>query len=52
MWGSDWPLTVLAGGYGHAWDVMSSLVAELTPGEQALILSGTATSVYKLAPSV
>jgi L-fuconolactonase len=48
MWGSDWPLTVLVGGYGHAWNVMSSLVAELTPDEQALILSGTATSVYKL----
>jgi L-fuconolactonase len=48
MWGSDWPLTVLVGGYGHAWEVMSSLVAELTPDEQALILSGTATAVYGL----
>jgi L-fuconolactonase len=51
MWGSDWPLTVLTGGYRHAWDVMSSLVAELSPDEQARILSGTATSVYALAPS-
>jgi L-fuconolactonase len=49
MWGSDWPLTVLVGGYGGAWEVMSSLVAELTPDEQALILSRTATSVYGLA---
>jgi L-fuconolactonase len=48
MWGSDWPITVLVGGYGHAWKVMSSLIAELTPDEQALILSGTATSVYEL----
>jgi L-fuconolactonase len=48
MWGSDWPLTVLVGGYGHVWEVMSSLVAELTPDEQALILSGTATAVYRL----
>jgi len=48
MWGSDWPVTVLVGGYGHAWEVMSSLVAELTPGEQALILSGTAKAVYGL----
>ena len=48
MWGSDWPLTVLVGGYAHAWEVMSSLVAELSPHEQARILSGTATSVYKL----
>ena len=27
MWGSDWPLTVLTGDYGHAWRVMSSLIA-------------------------
>jgi L-fuconolactonase len=48
MWGSDWPLTVLVGGYGHAWDVMSSLIAELSPDEQAQVMSATATSVYKL----
>jgi L-fuconolactonase len=48
MWGSDWPLTVLTGGYGRAWEVMSALIAELTPDEQARILSGTATSVYGL----
>ena len=46
MWGSDWPLTVLTGGYGHAWRVLSSLVAELSPDEQALILAGTASSIY------
>ena len=46
MWGSDWPLTVLTGGYGHAWDVMSSLIGELSPGERERILSGTATTVY------
>lgn len=49
MWGSDWPITVLVGGYGHAWDVMSSLVAELSPDEQERILSGTARSVYRLS---
>jgi len=48
MWGSDWPVTVLVGGYAHVWEVMSSLVAELSPDEQALLLSGTATSVYEL----
>jgi L-fuconolactonase len=48
MWGSDWPLTVLVGGYTHAWDVMSSLVAELSPEEQAQVTSSTAAFVYKL----
>jgi L-fuconolactonase len=48
MWGSDWPLTVLVGGYQHAWEVMSSLVAELSREEQGQLKSSTATSVYKL----
>ena len=48
MWGSDWPLTVLVGGYGQAWEVMSSLIAELSADEQARILSGTASAVYGL----
>jgi L-fuconolactonase len=48
MWGSDWPLTVLTGGYGSAWKTMSSLVSELSPDEQAAILAGTATAVYRL----
>jgi L-fuconolactonase len=50
MWGSDWPLTVLTGGYGKSWETMSSLVSELSADEQAEILSGTATSVYELPP--
>ena len=48
MWGSDWPLTVPAGGYGHAWAVLSSLIAELSPHEQVQILSDTARSTYKI----
>jgi L-fuconolactonase len=48
MWGSDWPLTVLVGGYQHAWDVMSALIGELSAGEQERILSGTAASIYAL----
>jgi L-fuconolactonase len=51
MWGSDWPLTELTGGYGHAWRVMSSLIAELSPPEQERIRSGTARSVYRLTGS-
>jgi L-fuconolactonase len=48
MWGSDWPLTVLVGGYGRAWEVMSALIGELTAEQQEQILSGTATAVYAL----
>ena len=48
LWGSDWPLTVLTGGYGHAWAVMSALIAELSPDEQEAVRSGNAMSVYSL----
>jgi L-fuconolactonase len=48
MWGSDWPLTVLTGGYVQAWEVMSSLIGELSPDEQAHVTTSTAVSVYKL----
>jgi L-fuconolactonase len=47
MWGSDWPISVLVGGYGHAWDVMSALIGELSDDEQERILCATATAVYR-----
>jgi L-fucono-1,5-lactonase len=48
MWGSDWPMTVLTGGYAATWDVLSALIGELSPDEQALLLAGTASTVYGL----
>jgi len=49
MWGSDWPLTVLVGGYLHGWQVMSALIGELSADEQEQIRSGTAATIYALA---
>ena len=46
MWGSDWPMTVRSGGYARTWEVMSSLVAELSPDEQDRVLRTTAHRVY------
>lgn len=48
MWGSDWPLTVLVDGYQGTWQVMAALLQELSGQEQARILDGTATAVYRL----
>jgi L-fuconolactonase len=48
MWGSDWPMTLLTAGYAGTWEVMSALVEELAPNEQAKILVETATRVYRL----
>lgn len=52
MWGSDWPMTVLAAGFSGTWEVMSSLIEELSADEQAMLFGGTATSVYRLGGSV
>jgi L-fuconolactonase len=48
MWGSDWPMTLLTAGYAGTWEVVSTLIDELTPDEQAKILAETATRVYGL----
>jgi len=49
MWGSDWPVALLAGSYGGWLDAARRLVARLTPDERAAILGGTAARVYGLA---
>lgn len=47
-WGGDWPMTVPHGGYARSWEVMSGLIAELSPTEQHNVLSGTARRTYRL----
>ena len=49
MWGSDWPVALLAGSYAGWLDAARRLVARLTPDERAAIFGGTAASVYGLA---
>lgn len=49
MWGSDWPMTLLAEGYRGTWEVLATLVDELTATERAALLGGTADRVYGLA---
>jgi L-fuconolactonase len=48
MWGSDWPMTVLAAGYAGTWQVTAELLGELSSDEQEMLVRGTATSVYQL----
>jgi L-fuconolactonase len=56
MFGSDWPPCRLVSSYGEVVSAARDLVAELTSSEQARVLGGTATEVYRLplagAPSV
>ncbi|MBJ7603414.1 MAG: amidohydrolase family protein [Candidatus Dormibacteraeota bacterium] len=48
MYGGDWPMTVLAGGYGPTWRVMAELIGELSAAEQSLLMGGTAVATYGL----
>jgi L-fuconolactonase len=49
MFGSDWPVCTLAATYGEVVAAAAELTAELSDGERAAVLGGTATAVYGLA---
>jgi L-fuconolactonase len=46
MWGSDWPIIDLAGGYERAWDAAHALVADWSPADQDALFGGTAVRFY------
>ena len=46
MFGGDWPISVLAGGYVRVWQELSILFDELAPAERTAILGGTAAAFY------
>ncbi len=48
MFGSDWPVCLLAATYDEWLGAAQELVSELSPGEQAAIFAGTARRVYSL----
>lgn len=48
MYGGDWPVSVLSGGYDRVWDGLSQLFAELGRGERDAILGGTAERFYRI----
>ncbi len=48
MFGSDWPVCLVACGYARWHQLVSSWISKLSPAEQARILGGTAVEAYKL----
>jgi L-fucono-1,5-lactonase len=46
LWGSDWPVIELAGGYSRWWDATDALLASLDEAARDAILGGTAARVY------
>jgi L-fuconolactonase len=48
MFGSDWPVALLAGDYAKVWTETLRLLAPLTDGERADVLGGTALRFYRI----
>jgi L-fuconolactonase len=48
MFGSDWPVANLRGGYGKVWRETNLALAPLSRDERDLILGGTAIEFYRL----
>ncbi|WP_028051226.1 amidohydrolase [Cellulomonas sp. URHD0024] len=49
MYGGDWPVNLLAGGYARVWEGVSVVLGELSSDERAAVLGGTASAFYALA---
>lgn len=48
MFGSDWPVANLRGGYNKVWSETNLALARLSPDERDRILGGTAIAFYRL----
>ena len=48
IWGSDWPVVLLAGGYEAWWRATVELLSGLPPEDGAAILGGNAAAFYRL----
>ena len=46
MYGGDWPISLLSGGYRRVWEGLSVVFAELGSEERRWILGGTAERFY------
>ena len=46
LWGSDWPVVNLAGGYAKWFAAAETLLADLSPEEKADIFGGNAARIY------
>jgi L-fuconolactonase len=49
MYGSDWPVMLLAGDYVRWYDVVANNIAKLSKSEQDRIMGGTAAEAYGLS---
>ncbi|PPS91343.1 amidohydrolase family protein [Streptomyces sp. MH60] len=52
MYGGDWPVSLLAGGYARTWESVCALLAPLPPDDRAAVLGVTAARFYRLDPAL
>jgi L-fuconolactonase len=50
MYGGDWPISVLAGGYTRVWGGLAPLFDRLDPQDREQVLGRTAAEFYRLDP--
>jgi L-fuconolactonase len=51
LFGSDWPVCLVACGYARWMEIVQELIAPLSSGERAAILGENARRVYRLRES-
>lgn len=47
MWGSDWPVCLVAGSYGAVLQLVQDFISPLSAAEQAAIMRGNAAAFYQ-----
>lgn len=50
MYGGDWPISILAGGYSRVWAGLTPLFNELSAGDREQVLGRTAAEFYRIDP--
>lgn len=48
MYGGDWPVSMLAGGYERTWHALTTILSDLSSDERDAILGGTAARWYRI----
>lgn len=51
MYGGDWPISLVAGGYARVWRGLQPLFDRLDPSARQGVLGGTAADFYRIDPS-
>ena len=49
LWGSDWPVVEMNGGFGRWWQATQALLAPLADADRAAILGGNARRFYRFS---